>query len=148
MLPGSRFHDPAHIEDHHHPFPTGTIGLVQVHKQFPLRGGEFEVVLHVPVLPFSGLASENHHGHIVQRSLEPDGRGREKRLLPILVILHGLDREAVLQGLRFQRVIFLEALVQDESGVLQSLGHGDHIGLGHIAGTGSARNEILAGNAI
>ena len=148
MLPGSRFHDPAHIEDHHHPLPPGTIGLVQVHQQFPLRGGEFEVILQVPVLPFPGLASEDDDSHVIQRSLEPDGRGGEKRFLPILVILHGLDREAVLQGLRFQRVIFLEALVQDESGVLQGLGHGDHIRLGHIAGTGSTGNEILAGNSI
>ena len=54
----------------------------------------------------------------------------------------------MLQGLRFQRVILLETLVQGESGVLQGLGHGHHIRLGHIAGAGSAGNEILAGNAI
>ena len=148
MLPGSRFHDPAHIEDYHHPLPSGTKGLVQVNQQFPLRGGEFEVVLHMPVLPFPGLASENHNSHIVQRSLEPDGRGGENRFLPILVVLHGLDRKAVLQSLRLQGVILLETLVQGESGVLQGLGHGDHIRFGHIAGTGSTGNEILAGNAI
>ncbi len=107
MLPGRRLDDTAHVEDHHNPFPPRTIGLVQVHQELPLRGGKFEVVLHMPVLPFSGLPSEHDHGHIVQRSLESDGRGGQEGFLPILVILHRLDRKAVLQSRRFHCIILL-----------------------------------------
>ena len=78
MLPGGGFDHAAHIEDHDHALSPGPVILVQVLQQFPFRGGEFEIVLHVAVLPFAGLAAEHHHGHIVQRCLVSDGGSGER----------------------------------------------------------------------
>ena len=148
MFPGCRFDDATHIENHHHPFSPGAVSLAQIDKEFPFGGGKLKVVFHMTVLPLSGLTAEDHDGHIVQRCLELDGGGGKERFLPILVILHRLNGKAVFQSLGFQGIILLEPAVQDEARLFQRLGHGDHIRLGHLAGTGSAGNEILAGNAI
>ena len=148
MLPGGRFDDAADIEDHHHPFPPGTVGFLQIHQQFPFGAGEFEIPIQAAVLALAGLAAENDHGHIVYRGLVGDGRCRQGQLLAVLAILLEFLVETLLQGLRSQAVVALQPLVQGKAGRLHRLGHRDHIRLGHLAGTGPAGNEVLAGNSV
>ena len=148
VLPGGGFNDPANIQDHHYAFSPGPIGIVKVLKKLLLGGGKLEVSRQLSVLAFAGLAAQHHHRHVVHRCLVINGRRREEGLFAVLVVLLKLHLETVLKGFGFQRIVVLEAAVQHEAALLQGLGHGNHIGFVHLAGAGSAGNEILAGDAV
>ena len=148
MLPGSRFNDSAYVQDHYHPFPSGVIRLVKVHKEFPFFRPQFKVSLQAAVLAFSGLAAENHHGHIVHRGLILDGRRGESRFFAVLAVFLILQIKACLQGLGLQGIVTPELFVQGETGRFQGLRHSNHIGLVDFSRTGSAGDEILAGNPV
>ena len=121
-------------------------------EEFTFHGSEFEVIHHLAVCPFTGVAAQHHHSHVIGLGLIGDGGFGDGHLGEFAAVEPAevgtaegtLGLVVCLEG----GVIIYQGLVHGEAGILHAFYHIDHVGLVHIAGTGAAGHEINGRNAV
>ena len=127
-------------------------GVTDIGDELTLHIGKCEIVIYLTVGTFTSLTTQGDDGEVGLLSLYIDDRTTDGHLRQ-----YSFTPEPATTGRSCSceaRLVVLIALIEVgelgvhlQSGLCEALHHVDGIGFVHVAGTGTASNEVIGGNA-